>query len=552
MNRRWLPLFLLLGLAVPLYAQMINPVYEVKRREGAREFIGQVREGQPALVYALGLQVGDVIYAFASSPDTDPALYVLDKNFEFSYAYDDNSGGGLNAALAYTITERGDYVIAMLPNDERAGSFRVVVGINTPHLVEGVPFFDAVASRGDFDCARVEILNERPVLSGRVERIETPNFVIHYTRSGADAVDPILITELEHVLERALDVQLNDLGWYMPPGDCGLGGDDRMDVYVLDLEEGNLGLAMVDGIVGDNPHSPAAEINASFGHLQLDHTMEFDDPQAALDTLRVVAAHEIHHLIQFGYDYNDSYYGIYEAGATWVQQLVYPDLSLDFLTTEWVLAFPNVCIGGMVTGFTVRIYGEWTLVDSLAQDYGPRVYQGLWEHLAVDEGMLGFYNGLAALGTSAEEVIVRMTIRNLLRDYEQAWRITDPITLAGRVEQGGEYTPQDEGVQQLGVAVLELVHPDVYSLELGPGQMRLYVVGIRDDQTAELFSLGNFGTVDLTSFAHAYAIIVNSERHQHFEDCAYTDWRLQVFTGGRDARTLSTGEIWDASRFRKP
>src|SRR5687767_8049727 len=102
--------------------------------------------------------------------------------------------------------------------------------------------------------ARAE--DERPALSGeeRIHLTTDGRLRIHYTLAGGDAVDtgdtdpangvPDIVDWAEQGAARMLDVFVEEDGWPMPPADEGLGGDDRIDLYLRALDAN--GYAHVD------------------------------------------------------------------------------------------------------------------------------------------------------------------------------------------------------------------------------------------------------------------------------------------------------------------
>lgn len=505
------------------------------------------------LIQILDLNAGDTIYAYAAGVGlVDTYMYLLDESMGTVFTEDNDGGGGYNSALSYEVQEAGTYVIGLITRAS-AGEFRLVVGVNTPDVItviDEVPADDLAGNFVPFDCTTAES-RERPILSGEVLRREAPTFVIHYTFNGSDATTEEWVNELEIALQLSLDTQFDDLGWALPPADCGEGGDTRLDVYVLDIDFA-IGVATPENLVGDNPNTDVREFYAAYSYLLIENDLDyFGDYDFALDTLRTTAAHEVHHNIQFGYDVNDRFFGFYEAGATWIETLVYPELSNAGASITPVFDAPDRCIGafrGQGTG-DLRVYGEWLMIESFTQDLGIESYQFIWEYMATNEGLDGFYRALDELGTSADEVILRMAVRNLLRDYTLADYFEDTVYIEDDIDDFERITPDRNGIQQLGVDYVHIDEEAIYTFEIKEGDsFELYVVGIEDDN-ADLYSLGTRGTVDTTIYDEAYVIILNTEQHSDSGDCSYEDWTLEA-SDGSDARiTEANDEVWDASRF---
>lgn len=542
-----------------------SPVDEIIRASDDTQIdvIGEIKtymglfesDDDEILVQILNLNAGDTIYAYAAGLGlVDTYMYLLNESMSDVFVEDNNSGGGYNAALSYEVQEAGTYVIGLITR-ANAGEFRLVVGVNTPEIItviDIVPTDEIAANFEPFDCTLAESRN-RPVLSGTVLTREAPAFVLHYTLEGSDATTEEWADELETALQLSLDTQLNDLGWALPPADCGEGGDTRLDVYVLDIDFA-FGVASPENLVGDNLNTDVIEYYASYSHLLVENDLDFiEDRDFALDMIRTTAAHEVHHNIQFGYDVNDRFFGFYEAGATWVETLVYPELSNAGASTEPVFNAPDRCLGsfrGRGAG-DLRIYGEWLVIDSFTQDLGIESYQFIWEYMATNEGLDGFYRALDELGTSGDEVILRMAVRNLLRDYTLGDFFDNTVYIEADIDGFGNITPKRNGIQELAVDYVHIDERDIYTFEIDNSEnLELYIVGINKiEDTADLYSLGASGTVDTSGYDDAYVIILNTEQHSDSNDCSYSDWTLEVSDGSDAVLTSANSEVWDASRF---
>lgn len=404
----------------------------------------------------------------------------------------------------------------------------------------------------NFDCARADA-SRRPILSGPVARIESAHVVVHYTLDGVDATTVEYAQAVSEAAERSLEVQFNELGFAPPPPDCGLGGDDRLDIYIMHIAGGAIGQAVPEQIVGDNPHTPAVERRSAYSYLIIDNDMDFLEAAAAqgyiadpFDLVRITTAHEVHHAVQFGYDARNAYFGFYESGAVWLETLIYPDLTDAYEYTS-LFQHPDLCLGSRAD--RRRVYAEWVLIDSLTRDFGLAAYEQLWQHLAVRDNLPGLYEGLEQLGTSVEAVTERMAIRNLLLDYPNSHRFAVPVTIFGEVRDAGTISSGQRGVQQQGVDYLR-VAAGVWRFEVRSGRaIQLRLVGVRG-QTATSYTLGRGATVDTRPYDAAYLIVHNTLRHRQTEDCYFTVWALDVHVGREDERVAPDSDLWSAVNYR--
>lgn len=532
-------------------AQVTVDSYQLDAADGVQTFTGTLNTTTDYVeITVTGMQRGMRLYVFAGGDiGADPLLYIASTSGSI-LAQDDDSGGNLKALTWYT-AEQAETVRALVYLQSPPGNYRIVAGVDTPEIQDEATFMVTRDKAGlDFSCDFVAGDSPRPVLTG-LQRAESEHFVIHYTQQGADATSRDYIAALRDALETSLAFQLS-IGWDMPPPDCGEGGDDRLDVYVVDLDPyGLMGYARPDVLVGDNPNSTIIEARSAYSHLVIDNDMQqANTPAEVLSLMQVTVAHELHHNIQMGYDYRDVYEGLYEAGAVWIETQVYPDYPDALRSAQLVLETPDQCIGASPDRTaTLRIYGEWLMVDSFIRDLGTDSYYLIWQELVTDVGLNGFYKALWRLNTSPQEMTIRMAVRLLLRDY--ALPLPGTVFVEASLARAGEVRPSRDGIQQLGVDYVRLETPGIYEFSTSRRVMDVYVLGIDTaSSTARLFDPEQREVVDTRPFDEAYAIILNTEEHQTGQSCAYLSWRLMV-NEVTDTRQPVAAEpdIWDASQY---
>lgn len=137
---------------------------------------------------------------------------------------------------------------------------------------------------------------------------------------------PATVTTTLGVLDKVIATEVGAMGYQAPLSDGIAGGDARADVYLADL-----------GSVGDEgeglfgycvPEPTSDEDSAAPGYCVLDNdyaTAQYptNDP---LKNLKVTAAHEVFHLIQFGYDYLEDAW-LMEGTAAWMEDEVYDSVN---------------------------------------------------------------------------------------------------------------------------------------------------------------------------------------------------------------------------------
>ncbi|MDQ7034708.1 MAG: hypothetical protein Q9P01_07695 [Anaerolineae bacterium] len=509
-------------------------------------------EDAEILVVFANLELGDVIYAYAAGLGfVDTYLEVLNPDLSGTFAQDDDGGGGYNSALTYEVAAAGAYTVRLTTIDQ-IGNYELTVGINTPQVLDLVNAPPTLTvQEGGFDCDSIDRLGERPILSGINRTREGKAYVIHFTLDGVDATSSEYIDAMADAIQRSLDIQFNDLGWLPPPADCGEGGDNRLDIYVVDLSDSSgIGVAIPEGVVGDNPITERVEFFAAYSYLMVDNDMDFVSGNLALDLMTSTVAHEIHHNIQFGYDFNDSFFAFYEAGATWIETLVYPTGNTVYEYVEDVFSRPDVCIG-QLNDVGLRQYGEWLMIDSFVRDLGIDSYQFIWEFIGTRQGLPAFYDALRELDSTPQEVMKHLAIRNLIQDYALAKRFTSTVFIEGNVTGTGFVSPQRDGIQELGVDYVAITAAGQFTFDLPSNEaLTMFVVGINTEtERATVYDIGQHGTVDTTPYDYAYIIVLNTTEHSDFDNCHYTDWTITIRDGSDDTLAVADSERWNASQF---
>ena len=507
------------------------------------------------------LSAGQILYIYAESDKIDTFITVSRQDIRQALAEDDDSGEGTNSALEFVILEDGDYRVTVSDCcDEVSGEIRLLIGLNAPDVLMGTAIPNtqeivAVIEQEEVsspvpitDC---RFLADRPELSGPELTRETENFIIHYTDQGRDGATPNYVDEVEQILEEALQTQTTEMGWPLPVLDCGEGGDERFDIYLIEIADNEeLGRAVPEAYIGDNPNSPLEEIYSAYGHLIIDNN--FAGLGAPRRIMRSTIAHEVHHVIQFGFDAGHDLLWYYEATSSWMETQTFPHDETAFASVPGLFRYPDLCIGATPDNPDIdfRIYGEWLLLASLVQDYGAGTVQSLWGEIAREDGMAAFYRYLDRLETSPQTAVQRFAVRNLLRDYDLGYRFPELVVVEANINGVGDVVPRRTGVQELGVDYLLITERDVYTFSIDQPNLSLAVVGIdqpRDE--ARVFELGQQGTVDTAAFTNAYVLILNTNVHEDPESCTMTDWTLRVTDGRGEPLITPIHEIFDAAEF---
>jgi hypothetical protein len=185
-----------------------------------------------------------------------------------------------------------------------------------------------------------------------------PNGVPDYVETTSNVMEEVWTREVVNMHYRApKSDQLSDNN----------GGNAKLDVYLADIgDDGIFGYCASDDPNLDKPGYHYWDMSA---YCVVDNDYDFfqfgfPDP---LDALKVTAAHEFFHAVQFAYDIGEDPWFM-EGTATWIEDVVYDDIN------DNLRYLPSGPIGQPIvpldrnTGF--RIYGTWIFWRFLTEYFG--------------------------------------------------------------------------------------------------------------------------------------------------------------------------------------
>jgi len=397
--------------------------------------------------------------------------------------------------------------------------------------------------------------HDRPRLSGTMYVLDTDNFRIHYTLDGEDAVPadqstdsghPDYVIEVARAMEYSWFASIDHFGWAPPPPDFGLGGDDRYDVYLMNImDEDYAGYTDSDydnPVIGDNPNSSLVEIASTHTHLVLDNDYledyDYNEdgtyPEDALDYMRSTAAHEFHHAIQFGYDGEEPHDWVWEATSTWIEEELFDSVNDPIRTLDSVMKSPDSCQlaeGGEVHDEDLdRWYGMWIFMRHLSEQYGHEIILRLWEHIIELDGYNAWDATLAEYNTTLEDVFLDYSVALLTRNFEEGLRYPT-VALEGTLVLDEWFSPAD-GVHQLGADYISMPFQQPITITLDAEGMLAVVVGIAEGESY-IYPMWE-GAISLNSSWHerTYVVVMNMERAVNARNCLSSDYYIYVAPGG--------------------
>ncbi|WP_341925430.1 MXAN_6640 family putative metalloprotease [Nocardioides psychrotolerans] len=215
----------------------------------------------------------------------------------------------------------------------------------------------------------------------------SPVICLHWVRSSADAPPSDRWAKKSlATMNKVWKFEVGKLGYRRPVADRGVGGNNKFDVYLKEL-----GSRGVYGYCAPEYRAPGSKFVAS-GFCVLDDDFakaQFGAPPA--QSLKVTAAHEFFHAIQFAYDYHEDKW-LLESTATWMEerfadavddnrqylgagQVRNPGIPLDVFNPE---------------GLTH--YGNWAFWEYLTQRYGNALVKSVWVQAGAFKGAGNLYS----------------------------------------------------------------------------------------------------------------------------------------------------------------
>ena len=221
-----------------------------------------------------------------------------------------------------------------------------------------------------------------PVLSGPENTILSPSgrFRIHYTTTGSDAATPSWAQTTAQVFDEVYTIEVansgnpHNLGYQPAPTRNGA----PYDVYLQDLASiREYGHTNDTGLI-----APGSASASSYTVVDRSFSSAIYAPYTGITGLKVTAAHEYHHGIQFGYSYYfDMWYG--EATSTWMEDEVYDGVNQLYSYLSAAFSNPTLSLDTAVSTTTGGGYGRWLFNRYLAEQHGVPVVRRMWENLAL-------------------------------------------------------------------------------------------------------------------------------------------------------------------------
>jgi len=218
-----------------------------------------------------------------------------------------------------------------------------------------------------------------------------PDICVHYVTTGDNATKDAWAKTTLRTFEHVYSVY-KAAGYRMPEPDGNDGGDSRIDVYLEDLASN--GFAGYYGYCTSSPSSAPKGKHDTSAYCVLDNDYDpaqYGRAETPLKNLRVTAAHEFFHAVQYGYDADeDNWFA--EATATWAEDQVYNGINDNRQYLPYgPLGTPNqsMDLGDYdPQGYqNFGVYGDWLFFRFLSEQFPaeakgselPTIVRQIWE-----------------------------------------------------------------------------------------------------------------------------------------------------------------------------
>lgn len=496
---------LMLSVATDPNAEIPYDFSAIEGEEIARHS-GTIDDSSPSREYPVSLTAGQTLLALADtvSGELDTVLRVLGPDGQPVALNDDRGDGSLNSAIALTVTETGEYTVSMerYRGSNGAGEYSLVLSLVDAAVV-----------------GELRTLRENINLSGEVRTIRTDDFIVHYTLEGVDASSEAYALEVGASLQDNLDAQVA-IGFAEPIRDS----DGYYRAFVSNVG-GALGFARPVETVFDNPYSlDVREEMASRAIFVIDNDFVGLGDAGASSLIRATATHELNHIVQYGYDAVEELDWLYESTASWIETVTVGD---DQDATDYVAADfsrPGRCWSTPDEGLD---YGQWTLLQSIADVHGNEMVVRFWENAVHMDGLETMDAALRDAGSDLTEAVTRWRAQNYALDYDLAPVFTRTVEVSGTLSGTGAGRAKGR-IEQLGVNYFALDFDGPVTLTVnGGGDMTIFLLGQRSGEI-QAIPLGQSGTVDPGQWESASLMVLNTALPASPGDCTGVNYQINI------------------------
>jgi len=277
--------------------------------------------------------------------------------------------------------------------------------------------------------------------SGLDSTKESKHFKFHFTISPGDsnsisAVDnnangtPDYIDTMADIFEEVWNKEIDSMQYVAPPPDSTFGGNAKYDVFIFNFSKGLFGYVAANYFLKDNPNSTFTEKYAATSYMAMRNNYNNFKKHSELENIKVTAAHEFFHAVQFGYDFYAKAW-LMEATATWIEDEIYDNINdnVSYLIT-W-FKFPSYPLDATKAEFSNRWYGSWLFFRYISEHLSQNTIRKIWGNVIKhnnkekDFSIVVIDDALKLKNSSFKETFKNFALSNLFKtippfNYEEA------------------------------------------------------------------------------------------------------------------------------------
>lgn len=233
----------------------------------------------------------------------------------------------------------------------------------------------------------------RPDYLTRTHASPSGRFLIHFATTGDHAVYQDLpggslgyVDSVARIFDEVYEHIVDSLGYPEPIRDSfyAEGGDEKYDVYLIDLADGFYGLAYPDSVL----FNVDSTVVTSTGYLELDKDYQdlYKYKDSPLDAVRVTAAHEFFHMVQFGIDLEESERissvvdgpAWMEMSAVWMEEEIYDDINDYYIYLPFFFSEPWASIQRYESSVDIHAYASSIFPIFLSEKFDRDIVKSIW------------------------------------------------------------------------------------------------------------------------------------------------------------------------------
>ena len=381
---------------------------------------------------------------------------------------------------------------------------------------------------------------------------DTEHFRFHYTTKGEYRIPtdmdsdnnsiPDLLDMFGKSFEKLWTQYIVEEGWSEPPNDGRVGGGEGLlDIYLKNNT--HFATASADKVIGDNPKTThITEKNAATGYVTFTNMQYLGNVLPSDESMYLVlAAHEFHHVIQYGYFIDSSpeiQWGrwLAEATSTWIESKLYNSLfdrnfNTVFYATDACIVETEPINSGLIEGGS-RGYDLALLMEFLENNYGEGAVIELWEKSSENEGFELFDAASENWNTTTKQLFLDFSLALIGRDFSHVERLPS-VRLEGKLNTNNTlfFHPND-GVANFGFDLVEIISADEkikISVSSPHSSIEGYLLGINSvNHKREIYSMMNSATIHPSAYTKLFVIVYNFERINNFTRCISSQYSIHA------------------------